>query len=81
MWCWRQVLGISWQEHLTDELVLDELNTERELIAKVALLKLQYCGHVARESQLALTVLQRIMEEEKPKNTTCRWMTSSNGGE
>ena len=53
MWCWRKILGISWREHRTYESILNELNIERELMAKVA------CGSV---EQLALTVLEGTME-------------------
>jgi len=44
--------------------ILEELDVERELMAKVVKLKLQYFGHVARGSaiQLALTVLEGSME-------------------
>jgi len=40
------------------------IDVERELMAKVVKLKLQYFGHAARESarQLALTVLEGSME-------------------
>jgi len=40
------------------------LGLERELMGRVAKLKLQYFGHIIRESagQLALTVLDGIME-------------------
>ena len=56
----RKILGKSWKDRRTNKDVLKELNTERELMDKVELLKLQYVGHVVRESvrQLALTVLE-----------------------
>jgi len=64
MWCWRKILGVSWREHRTNKSILEELDVERELVAKVVKLKIQYFGHVARESagQLALTVLEGSME-------------------
>lgn len=64
MWCWRKMLGVSWREHRTNKSILEELDVERELMAKVVKLKLQYFGHVARGSagQLALTVLEGSME-------------------
>jgi len=64
MWCWRKMLSISWQEHRTNGSILTELGLERELMGRVAKLKLQYFGHITRESavQLALTVLEGIME-------------------
>ena len=44
--------------------VLTELGLERELMGRVAKLKLQYFSHITRGSagQLALTVLEGIME-------------------
>ena len=64
MWCCRKMLSISWQEHRTNDSILTELGLERELIGRVAKLKLQYFGHITRRSagQLALTVLEGIME-------------------
>ena len=58
------MLSISWQEHHTNDSILTELDLERELIGRVAKLKLQYFGHITRGSagQLALTVLEGIME-------------------
>ena len=64
MWCWRKMLSISWQEHRTNDSILTELDLERELMGRVAKLKLQYFGHITRgnSGQLALTVLEGIME-------------------
>ena len=64
MWCWRKMLSISWQEHRTDDSILTELGLERELMGRVAKLKLQYFGHITQGSagQLALTVLEEIMK-------------------
>ena len=58
------MLSISWQEHRTNDSILIELSLERELMGRVAKIKLQYFGHITRGSagQLALTVLQGIME-------------------
>ena len=46
MWCWRKMLSISWQEHHTNDSILTELGLERELIGRVAKLKLQYLATV-----------------------------------
>ena len=64
MWCWRKMLSTSWQEHRTNDSILTELVLERELMGRVAKLKLQYFGLITRGSagQLALTVLEGIME-------------------
>jgi len=64
MWCWRKMLSISWQEHRTNNSILTEFGLERELMGRVAKLKLHYVGHITRGSagRLALTVLEEIME-------------------
>jgi len=56
------MLSISWQEHRTNDSILTEFGLERELMGRVAKLKLQYFGHITRGSagQLALTVLEGI---------------------
>jgi len=58
------MLSISWQEHRTNDSILTEFGLERELMGRVAKLKLQYFGHITQGSagQLALTVLEGIME-------------------
>ena len=58
------MLSISWQEHRTNDSILTELDLERELMGRVAKLKLQYFGHITRgnSGQLALTVLEGIMK-------------------
>jgi len=42
MWCWRKMLGISWKEHRTNISILEEIGLQRELMGKVARMKLLY---------------------------------------
>ena len=58
------MLRVSWRKHRTNKSILEELDVEKELMAKVVKLKLQYFGHAARGNarQLALTVLEGSME-------------------
>jgi len=46
MWCWRRIPGVVWKEHHTDELMLLDIKLKRNLMARVAKLKL----HVSRGS-------------------------------
>ena len=55
MWCWRKMLSISWQEHRTNDSILTELGLDRELMGRVAKLKLQYFGHITRGSAVYST--------------------------
>jgi hypothetical protein len=50
MWCWRRMLSVSWKQHRTDESILTQLSVNRELMGRVAKLKLGYFGHVVRGS-------------------------------
>jgi len=60
MWCWRKMLGISSKAHRTNISILEEIGLVRELMGKVARMKLQYFGHVvgASAGNVALTVLE-----------------------
>ena len=51
MWCWKKILSISWQEHRTNDSILTELGLERELMRRVAKLKLQYLATLLEEVQ------------------------------
>jgi len=43
MWRWAKMLNVSWKEHKTNKIntAMEELDSDRELMAKVAKLKLQ----------------------------------------
>ena len=77
MWCLRKMLGISWKEHRTNISILEEIGLERELMGKLARMKLQYFGHVTWGSagNLALTVLEGSIDglrhQGRPKR---QWM-------
>jgi len=76
------MLGISWKEHGTSISIFEEIGLERELIWKVARMKLPYFGHVTRGSagNLALTVLEGSVDvlhhQGRPKR---QWMDDMSG--
>ena len=45
MWCWRQILRISWTEHQTNHCVLQRVGNPPSLLGEVSKRKLRYCGH------------------------------------
>jgi len=53
MLCWRKMLRNSWQEHRTNDSILAELGLERELMGRVAKLKLQYLATLLGEVQVS----------------------------
>ena len=55
----RQILGISWQEHKTNESILQETGYTQELLTSIKRRKLTYAGHIARsQNSLEKTVMQ-----------------------
>ena len=72
------MLEISWKEHRTNISILEEIGLERELMGKVARMKLlQYFGHVTRGSagNLALTVLEGSIDGLRhPGRPKRQWM-------
>ncbi len=43
LWCWRRMLNIKWQDHMTNISVL-----EKRLVNIILKNKLEYFGHIAR---------------------------------
>ena len=66
---------------MTNDSILTELGLERESMGRVAKLKLQYFGHITRGSagQLALTVLEGIMEGLRHQGRPRRYTTLKSG--
>ncbi len=54
MWIYRRMLRISWKERRTNESVMLQLNTTRQLLGFVLRRKLSYFGHTHREGGCAL---------------------------
>ena len=60
MWIYRLMLRVSWTKHRTDESILLELNTTRQLLGFVVRRKLSYFGHTMRDGgcELVKCVIQ-----------------------
>lgn len=55
----RRMLGITWQEHRTNESILQDTGYKRELVKTVKKRKLQYTGHIIRRTNsLEKTIMQ-----------------------
>ena len=46
MWCMRRIARVSWKEKVTNEEVIEHLNTNRQLLQKVKQRKMRYYGHI-----------------------------------
>ena len=83
MWFWRRMLKISWKDKRTNLSVLQELNTERDLLGKVARLKMGYFGHILRGSgsPLAAQIIESQVEGKRKRadRESSGLITSKNG--
>src|ERR1700731_1962471 len=50
MWCYRRMLKISWKDKITNEQVLNKVQTEIHFMNDMKKRKLEYGGHVMRGS-------------------------------
>ena len=55
MWCYRRLLNVTYKDRRTNESVLSDLKTKRELFGVVVKRKMSYFGHMSRKKNLNLT--------------------------
>ena len=69
MWFWRRMLNISWKEKKTNNSILEELNTTRQLLGKAVHLKMGYLGHILRGhgSPLTLQIIEGKMDGKRKR--------------
>ena len=60
LWIYRRMLRVSWTEHRTDDSILTELGTTRQLLGFVVRRKLSFFGHTIRDGgcELVKCVIQ-----------------------
>ncbi|CAH2266413.1 jg1010 [Pararge aegeria aegeria] len=54
MWCWRRVLGVTWNMFRTNESILDELSIKQRLFSAVQARTLSFFGHVSRRNNVSI---------------------------
>ena len=67
MWFWRRLLKISWTERISNEQVLERMNTPRELLKHIKQRQLRFVGHIMREQKLENMCLTGIPNGKRPK--------------
>ena len=87
LWIYRWMLRVSWTEHRTDESILTELNTNRQLLSFVVRRKLSFFGHTISDGgcELVKCVIQGKVSEKRrrgrPKTSyssnITKWMCES----
>jgi len=61
----RRMLGVTWQEHRTNESILQETNYKRQLVPNIKKRKLRYAGHVCRKHESIEKIIMQGMVEGK----------------
>ena len=73
MRCCRRLLNISYKDYVTNEEVRRKIHVATgkydELLTLVKNRKLSLFGHVSMSSDLAKTILQRTVKDEKKRQT------------
>ena len=71
MWFYRRMLRVSWRDKRTDESILKELGTKRELVNFIKKRRLSFVGHACRsECSLMKDIMQGKVEWKKRKGRT-----------
>jgi len=69
-----RMLRISWNDHRTNQSILEELDTIAQLLNDIQRRKLQYFGHVMRADNLCTSILHdRIVGTRKHGRPRRRW--------
>ena len=76
MWCLRRIGNIKWSDRVTNESVLQKLNTKRQLLKSIQKRKTKYFGHIKRKKNLLTLSLEGKLEGKRPRGRPRNmWMT------
>lgn len=62
MWIFRKIARIKWSDKITNEVVSNMLETERNLLNDIRKRKLSYFGHIKRHSLIKKEILEGRIE-------------------
>lgn len=62
MWTWRNMMKISWQEHKTNDYVLQTVGERRKILEMIMERKKKWLGHILRGESLVRDVLEGRLE-------------------
>ncbi|XP_049729601.1 small conductance calcium-activated potassium channel protein 2 isoform X2 [Elephas maximus indicus] len=76
LWCWQRILNIPWTAKRTNKSVLEEVQPECSLEARMASLHLTYFGHVVRRDQSLEKdiMLGRAQGQRKRGRPSTKWI-------
>ena len=76
MWCLRRIGNIRWSDRVTNDSVLQKLNTKRQLLQSIQKRKTKYFGHIKRKKNLLTITLEGNLEGKRPRGRPRNmWMT------
>ena len=67
MWFWRRFLRVSWIGRISNEVILERMNSSREIIKQIRQKQLRFLGHILREQKLESRVLTGTTGRRRPK--------------
>ena len=81
MWMYRQMLRISWKEHISNEEVLNMIKTSLKLMKIIKKRKCEYFGHIIRRANNIQRLLleARIDENRGRGRPRTMWMDNIKG--
>ena len=75
--CWRRLLRVPWTAKISNQSILEEINTEYSLEGLILNLKLQYFGHLlGRANSLKKTLMLGKIEGKIRRQQRMRWLAS-----
>ena len=76
MWCLRKIGNINCTDRVTNESVLQVLDTKRQLLNDIKRRKLQYFSHIKRSDSLLTSAVEGKLEGKRPRGRPRNnWMT------
>ena len=76
LWCWRRLLRVLWPEKRSNQSILKEISPEYSLQGLMPMLKLQYFGHMVRQtdSLVKTLMLGNIEGRRRSRWQRQRWL-------
>ena len=77
MWCYRRIGRISWKDRITNDEVLEIINTNRTLLKTVKQRQLRYFGHIKRQNGFLTHALEGKLQGKRPRGRPrTTWMST-----
>ena len=65
MWCWRNLLGVTYIDRKTNIEIIASIKSKRTLEAEIVKLALSYFGHVVRADSMELQLMLGNMDGQR----------------